>query len=88
MAFYHQRDDLDGTTCALGAIGPSPEYRRDLAYAFKHLLDHEIPPGTITTLVREAANRDVQNDAEGRDYLRFLYHETLLNYEIDFEDET
>jgi hypothetical protein len=87
MAFYHQQDDLAGTTRALGALRAEPAYRRDLAYAFKHLLDHELPVGTLHSLVRNAANRDVETDEEARDYMRFLYEDNLLNFEIDLEDE-
>ena len=38
MAFYHEHSDLIGTTRALDALRPSSEYRRELGYAFKHLL--------------------------------------------------
>lgn len=87
MAFYHQQDDLAGTTRALSALRPEPAYRRDLAYAFKYLLVQELTVGMLRTLVRDAANRDVKTDEEARDYLKFLYHDNLLYLEIDIEDE-
>jgi hypothetical protein len=87
MAFYHEHSDLIGTTRALDALRPSPEYRRELGYAFKHLLERELASGTLRLLVREAANRNVQTDDEAREYLRFIYQDNLLNHEIDYEDE-
>ena len=87
-AFYHEQNDLRGTTNALNAIRDQPQYRRELAYALKLLLESDTPSGALLKLVREAANRNVQTDEEARDYLRFVFHDNLLNYEIDYQDES
>ncbi len=84
-AFYHEQDDVRGTTRALAAIKATPEYRQDLARAFRLLLEGSLDPGLLTNLVREAANRNVQNDEEASAYLEFIFNDTLLNYELDDE---
>ena len=81
-AHYHEyKWDILGTTRVLELFPPNHPYRVDLSRAFREVLSTALPPGTLTRLVQNEANRFVLNDEEAHSYLKNLYDDLHLDFE-------
>ena len=84
--FYHDNDDIVGTTRALEYLLGKGDYRRDLAYAFKRVLQSATTE-QLLDVTRNFANRNTENREEAARYLQDIFLRNLFQYDLDEGDE-